>query len=76
MVRRAVEMAVWQRQGDWSVIPHSDLVSQFRSSDYQAFLKRHTLLCSINTITLCAGNTACEEFLRMLKCERLNRNNY
>ena len=33
MVRRAVEMAVWQRQGDWSVIPHSDLVSQFRSSE-------------------------------------------
>lgn len=28
MVIRAVEMAMWQRQGDWAVILHSDRGSQ------------------------------------------------
>lgn len=37
MVMRAVEMAIWQRQGGWSVILHSDRGSQFLSGDYQAY---------------------------------------
>jgi hypothetical protein len=28
MVIRAVEMTIWQRQGNWSMIPHSDRGSQ------------------------------------------------
>jgi putative transposase len=44
MVIRAVEMAIWQRQGGWSVILHSDRGSQFRSGDYQDFLNQNTLL--------------------------------
>lgn len=39
MVLRAIEMALWQRQGGWSVILHSDRGTQFRSGDYQRFLK-------------------------------------
>ena len=35
MVIRAVEMAVWQRQGRCAVILHSDRGSQFQSGDYQ-----------------------------------------
>ena len=38
MVLRAVEMAIWQRRGGWSVIVHSDRGSQFRTGDYQRFL--------------------------------------
>ena len=34
MVIRAVEMAVWQRQGEVPVILHSDRGSQFTSGDY------------------------------------------
>ena len=34
MVIRAVEMAIWQRQGGWSVILHSDRGTQFASADY------------------------------------------
>lgn len=37
MVIRAVEMAIWQRQGDWSVILHSDRGSQFTSADTSVF---------------------------------------
>ena len=53
MVIRAVEMAIWQRQGGWSVILHSDRGCQFRSSDYQDFLKRNTLVCSMSTVGHC-----------------------
>ncbi len=38
MVIRAVQMAVWQRQGSDAVILHSDRGSQFRSGDYQEYL--------------------------------------
>ena len=43
MVIRAVEMAVWQRQGAGQSILHSDRGSQFSSGDYQRFLKQNTL---------------------------------
>lgn len=50
MVIRAVEMAIWQRQGDWSVIPRSDRGSQFTSADYQRILARNTLVCSMSAV--------------------------
>lgn len=34
MVIWALEMTIWQRQGNWSVILHSDRGSQFTSADY------------------------------------------
>ena len=62
MVIQAVEMAVWQRQGGWSVILHSDRGSQFRSGDYQRFLQRNTLICSMSAVGHCGDNAACEGF--------------
>mgnify|MGYP001822373127 FL=1 len=76
MVIRAVEMAIWQRQGEWSVILHSDRGSQFRSGDYQRLLKRNTLLCSMSAVGHCGDNAACEGFFGMLKRERTNRMKY
>ena len=76
MVIRAVEMAIWQRQGGWSVILHSDRGSQFRSSDYQRFLKRNTLICSMGAVGHCGDNAACEGFFGMLKRERTNHRRY
>ena len=76
MVIRAVEMAVWQRQGGWSVILHSDRGSQFRSGDYQDYLKRNTLVCSMSAVGHCGDNAACEGFFGMLKRERVNRKRY
>lgn len=76
MVIRAVEMAIWQRQGGWSVILHSDRGSQFRSGDYQRFLKQNTLLCSMSAIGHCGDNAACEGFFGMLKRERTHRTRY
>ena len=76
MVIRAVEMAIWQRQGRWSVILHSDRGSQFRSSDYQKLLKQNTLICSMSAVGHCGDNAACEGFFGTLKRERVNRRKY
>lgn len=71
MVIRAVETAVWQRQGGWSVILHSDRGSQFTSTDYQRFLNRNTLICSVSSVGHCGDNAACEGFFGLLKRERV-----
>jgi putative transposase len=71
MVIRAVEMAVWQRQGGWSVILHSDRGCQFVSGDYQRFLNRNTLICSMSAVGHCGDNAACEGFFGILKRERV-----
>lgn len=76
MVIRAVEMAVWQRHGDWSVILHSDRGGQFRSDDYQRFLTQNTLICSMSAAGHCGDNAACEGFFGVLKRERTNRKFY
>ena len=75
-VIRAVEMAIWQRQGGGSVILHSDRGSQFRSSDYPRYLTRNTLPCSMSALGCCGDNAACEGFFGMLKRERVNRTRY
>jgi len=72
MVLRAVEMAVWQRQGDGPVILHSDRGSQFRSGDYQRFLKKRGLECSMSAVGHCGDNAACEGFFGVLKRERVH----
>jgi len=76
MVIRAVEMAVWQRQKSCDVILHSDRGSQFRSTDYQRFLKQNALICSMSAVGHCGDNAACEGFFDVLKRERVNRMKY
>lgn len=76
MVIRAVEMAVMQREGGWSVILHSDRGGQFISADYQDYLKRNTLICSMSAVGHCGDNAACEGFFGMMKRERINRTSY
>lgn len=71
MVIQAVEMAIWQRQGDWSAILHLDRNTQFTSGDYQRFLIHHTLVCSTSAVGHCGDNAACEGFFGVLKRERV-----
>lgn len=63
MVIRAIEMAVWQREGQGQIILHSDRGSQFRSFDYQCFLKANNLVPSMNAVGPCGDNAACEGHL-------------
>jgi len=76
MVIRAVQMAVWQRQGRHPVILHSDRGSQFRSGDYQRYLAANGLVCSMSAVGHCGDNAACEGFFGMLKRERIHRTTY
>ncbi|MBN4953748.1 IS3 family transposase [Stenotrophomonas maltophilia] len=76
MVIRAVQMAVWQRQGAEPVILHSDRGSQFRSGDYQRYLSRNGLVCSMSAVGHCGDNAACEGFFGVLKRERIYRTKY
>ena len=76
MVIRAVQMAVWQRQGSHPVILHSDRGSQFRSGDYQRYLAANALACSMSAVGHCGDNAACEGFFGLLKRERVYRMAY
>jgi len=76
MVLRAVQMAVWQRQGSHEVILHSDRGSQFRSGDYQGYLAANGLICSMSAVGHCGDNAACEGFFGLLKRERIYRTSY
>lgn len=73
---RAVQMAVWQRQGRDEVILHSDRGSQFRSGDYQGYLAANGLICSMSAVGHCGDNAACEGFFGLLKRERVYRTIY
>ncbi|PAU81126.1 IS3 family transposase [Halovibrio salipaludis] len=76
MVIRAVEMAVWQRQGNVPVILHSDRGSQFTSGDYQRYLGSNQLVSSMSAVGHCGDNAACEGFFGMLKRERIHHRRY
>lgn len=76
MVIRAVQMAVWQRQGGEPAILHSDRGSQFRSGDYQDYLAANALICSMSAVGHCGDNAACEGFFGLLKRERVYRTKY
>ena len=73
MVIKAVKMAIWQRQGSCEVVLHADRGSQFRSTDYQQFLKKNALPCSMSAVGHCGDNAACEGFFGVLKRDRTNR---
>ena len=64
MVIRAVQMAVWQRQESYPVILHSDRGSQFRSRDYQNYLKDNGLICSMSAVGHCGDNAGLRRLLR------------
>lgn len=76
MVVRAVQMAVWQREGDNEVILHSDRGGQFVSGVYQKFLGGNALVSSMSAVGHCADNAACEGFFGVLKRERVHRSIY
>ena len=76
MVVRAVQMAVWQREGGDEVILHSDRGGQFISDTYQKFLGGHALGCSMSAVGHCGDNAACEGFFGIIKREWIHRTSY
>lgn len=76
MVVRAVQMAVWQRQGSSEVILHSDRGGQFISGTYRKFLGGNALVSRMSAVGHCADNAACGGFFGVLKRELINRTKY
>lgn len=76
MVIRAVQMALWQRQGSEPFILHSIRGTQFRSSAYQRYLAAHQLICSMSAVGHCGDNAGCEGFFGLLKRERTHHTSY
>src|SRR5690606_190261 len=62
--------------GGWSVILHSNRGGQFVSGDYQRFVSRNTLICSMSAVGHCGENAVCEGFFGMLKRERVSHQLY
>ena len=76
LVIRALLMALWQREGNRSVIVHSDRGTQFTSGDYQRFLASHNLIGSMSAVGSYADNAAMEGFFGLLKRDRVHRRRY
>ena len=69
---RAIEMAVWQREGEAPIVVHLDRGSQFMSFDYPRFLKANNLVSSMSAVGHSGDNVACEGFFGLLKRDRIN----
>jgi putative transposase len=76
LVLNALLMAVWRRKPKSEVLVHSDQGSQYTSSDWQAFLKSHGLVCSMSRRGNCHDNAVAESFFQLLKRERIRRKTY
>jgi putative transposase len=76
LVLNALLMAVWRRKPKNEVLIHSDQGSQYTSSDWQAFLKSHNLVCSMSRRGNCYDNAVAESFFQLLKRERVKRKTY
>lgn len=69
LVEKALEMAVKQRRPGPNLIHHSDRGSQYASNDYQRFLNKHGMLCSMSRKGDCWDNAPMESFFKTLKTE-------
>ena len=76
LVLKALLMAVWRRKPSNKVVIHSDQGTQYTSSDWQAFLKTHNLVCSMSRRGNCYDNAVAESFFQLLKRERIKRKIY
>lgn len=76
LVCTALQMAIALRNPPAGLIVHSDRGSQYASTDYQALLQRHGLVCSMSRKGNCWDNAVMERFFLNLKMERVWRRDY
>jgi len=72
----ALEMALLQRQPDAGLIHHSDQGSQYTDQAYQALLKDHGVLASMNGAGSWYDNAPMESFFGTLKSELVHHRVY
>jgi transposase InsO family protein len=76
LVLKALQMAVARRRPGPGVIVHSDRGTQYASGDYQRYLTRHEMTCSMSRAGNCWDNAVAESFFGMLKAELVNGARY
>lgn len=76
LVEEALQLALARRTPSAGLIHHSDRGSQYASTDYQALLDRHGIICSMSRRGNCWDNAAVESFFATLKRERVYRCRY
>ena len=65
----ALTMALRHRQPRGGLVHHSDRGSQYASTDYQALLAAHGIVCSMSRRANCWDNAVAESFFSTLKIE-------
>ena len=65
----ALTMALRHRQARGGLVHHSDRGSQYASTDYQALLAAHGIICSMSRRGNCWDNAVAESFFSTLKIE-------
>lgn len=76
LVCRALYLAIQQRNPPPGLLVHSDRGSQYASTEYQALLKKHALVCSMSRVGNCWDNAVVERFFLNLKMERVWQRDY
>lgn len=76
LVLDALLMAIWRRHPTDKVMIHSDQGTQYRSRDWQSFLKAHNVEASMSRRGNCYDNAVAESFFQLLKRERIKRQVY
>ncbi len=73
LVMNALRMALQHRKISAGLLLHSDRGSQYASSNYQALLKQHGIVCSMSRKGNCWDNAPTESFFKTLKTECVYR---
>ncbi len=76
LVKRALQMALIQRQPGAGLMHHSDRGSEYTSKSYQEMLQKHNIQVSMSKKGDCYDNATIESFWGTLKEECVGRNVY
>lgn len=67
---------MWRRKPAPGLLLHSHQGTQFTSEDWQSFLRKHDIVCSMSRRGNRYDNAAMESFFQLLKRERIKRRIY
>lgn len=73
---RALDNAVRKHRPQEGLIHHSDRGVQYCSNDYQNYLRKHKMICSMSRKGDCYDNACAETFFSAIKCEMLYHKKY
>jgi putative transposase len=76
LVLSALQMAVARRHPPRGLVVHTDRGTQYAAGDYQRYLARHSMTCSMSRRGNCWDNAVAESFFGILKAELTNGVDY